>query len=103
ISPARLAAIPTPREQADYLRWRTYLLDTREQFKARTALPLTRHEKAIPHAEPVAAAAEPAMVADEIAALHARSLLGRSGDLEVYIARATEISNVLYELGRLRE
>ena len=42
-------------------------------------------------------------VAAEIAALPANSLLGRSGDLEVYLARAIQIPNTLRELCRLRE
>jgi putative hemolysin len=42
-------------------------------------------------------------VAAEIATLPAGCLLGRSGDLEVYLSRATHIPNVLHELGRLRE
>ena len=90
------------REQADYLRWRTHLLGAREPFKPRTALPLlARHTQG--RSAPVAEAMPATEVAAEIAALPANSLLVRSGDLEVYLARATQIPNALRELGRLRE
>jgi putative hemolysin len=101
ISAQKLLAMPTPREQMDYLRWRTHLLATREQFNPHTAVPLSRREKQA--REPIAPAAPVADVAAEIAALPAGCLLGRSGDLEVYVSRAIHIPNVLHELGRLRE
>src|SRR5262249_61353530 len=50
----KLLAIPTPREQVDYLRWRTHLLATREQFKPRTSVPLVRRRTE--SCEPIAAA-----------------------------------------------
>ena len=98
----KLLAMPTAREQVDYLRWRTHLLATREQFKPRTALPLLRRDTH-GRSEPVAAPLPAADVAAEIAGLPAGSLLSRSGPLEVYLARAIHIPNVLHELGRLRE
>ena len=102
IAAEKLLAMPTPREQADYLRWRTHLLGAREQFKPRTAAPLLAQETQ-GRSAPVAAALSVADVAAEIAGLPANSLLGRSGDLEVYLARAIQIPNALRELGRLRE
>jgi putative hemolysin len=102
IATERLLAMPTAREQVDYLRWRTHLLATREPFKPRTALPLSRRGTQS-KAEPVAASMPAADVAAEIAGLPASSLLSRSGDLEVYLARAIHIPNVLHELGCLRE
>jgi len=102
IPAAKLIAMPAAREQADYLRWRTYLLAKREAFKPMTAIPLGRRSKATP--VPVANEAPVAAVlAEEIAALPNDSLLGRSNDLEVYIAEAAQIPHALRELGRLRE
>src|SRR5262249_28937010 len=101
ISARKLVAMPTPREQVDYLRWRTHLLATREQFKPHTAVPLSRRERQAQ--EPIAAAVPAADMAAEIAGLPPGCLLGRSGDLEVYVSRAIHIPNVLHELGRLRE
>ena len=43
-------AMPTAREQTDYLRWRTYLLASREPFKPRTALPLRPQNGSAPRA-----------------------------------------------------
>src|SRR5262249_4214216 len=102
ISAQKLLAMPTPREQVDYLRWRTHLLATRERFKPHTSAPLTRRRNQANH-EPVAGPLPAAEVAAEIASLPAGSLLSRSGDLEVYLSQAIHIPNVLHELGRLRE
>ena len=98
----KLLAMPNAREQTEYLRWRTHLLAAREQFKPRTALPLTPRETRAT-SEPVADPLPGADVAAEIAGLPASCLLNRSGDLEVYLARAIHIPSVLHELGRLRE
>jgi len=105
IPPDKLLAIPTAREQADYLRWRTYLLSSRERFKPRSALPLPGRARREPDLrfEPVASPPCAAEVAAEIAALPDNCLLSRSGDLEVYVAEASDLPKVLRELGRLRE
>jgi putative hemolysin len=102
IAAQKLLAMPTPREQVDYLRWRTHLLAARKQFKPHTAAPLSGRERQA-NDEPIAAAMPAADVAAEIATLPASCLLGRSGDLEVYLSRAIHIPDVLHELGRLRE
>jgi putative hemolysin len=102
IPPGKLLAMPTPREQADYLRWRTHLLGARAKFKPRTALPLPGRQTQ-GRSAPVAVAMPVTDVAAEIASLPPDSLLGRSGDLEVYLAGAIQIPNALRELGRLRE
>ncbi len=102
IAAEKLLAMPTAREQVDYLRWRTHLLATREQFKARTAVGLMRRDTQA-RQEPVAAPLPATDLVAEIAGLPPGSLLSRSGDLEAYVAPAIHIPNVLYELGRLRE
>jgi putative hemolysin len=102
ITAQKLLAMPTPREQVDYLRWRTHLLATREQFKPHTAVPLSVRKKQA-NDRPIAAPMPTADVAGEIATLPAGCVLGQSGDLEVYLSRAKHIPNVLHELGRLRE
>ncbi len=98
VAAGRLLAIPTAREQVDYLRWRTYLLGHRERFKPLTSQPLRRNAGA--GSVPIARAVDPDLLASETAAL---APLLRSGDLEVYVATAAEIPNTLIELGRLRE
>ena len=101
IPPENLLAIPSPREQADYLRWRTYLLGHRECFKPRTALPFSRSEEPS-NLAPIAPPSAPETIAAEIAAIPGKCL-GRSGDLEVYATGAADIPAVMHELGRLRE
>ena len=53
--------------------------------------------------EPVAPAGDPALHAGEIAALPGDALLAAHGDLEVWLAGADAIPNILGEIGRLRE
>ena len=105
IPPDKLQAMPAARQRADYLRWRTYLLAIRQRFKPRTALPgpMGGQRVAGKQAEPVAAPLASGPIAREIAALPVSGLLGRSGELEVYVAPASDIPNTLHELGRLRE
>ena len=103
ITAEKLLAIPSSREQVDYLRWRTYLLSNREHFKPRTSLPGPRRRAEASVSDPIAGPVAVEHVAAEIAALPETSLLSRSGDLAVYVARANELPHVLRELGRLRE
>jgi len=102
IASKKLLEIPTPREQTEYLRWRTYLLAARTDFKARTSLPLIVRMRR--HALPlINDEINSAVLSDEIRALPPASLLTKAGDLEVYIAPADSIPNSLQEIGRLRE
>src|SRR5262249_40890143 len=101
-APDKLRAIPTAREQADYLRWRTYVLAAREPYKARTMLPLAQRDT-VPAGQPIAAPVPVEDLAADIASLPPNCLLNRSDHLEVYLAGAGDIPSVLRELGRLRE
>jgi len=98
----KLLEIPTPKERTEYLRWRTYLLAARPDFKARTSLPL-RSEGRTHSIQAIAPPGDPALLAREVAGLTQNHLLTTTGDLEVYIAPAPSIPNVLQEIGRLRE
>lgn len=95
----KITAIPEA-EQAGYLRWRTYLLSRREQFRPHTSL---WPRKAASAGAPIREQFDPRTVADEVATLPRSCKLASSGELEVYLARAAEIPCVLHELGRLRE
>jgi putative hemolysin len=101
VAAAKLLAIPSAREQVDYLRWRTYLLARRESFKPQTSWPLFR--KVEGSGELIADPVSPDTLAQEIDALSPLSRLGHSGDLNVYLAAAHEIPQTLVEIGRLRE
>jgi len=97
IDSAKLLAIPNDGERIEYMRWRTYLLANRSQFKPNTRVPLAGARKQL---EPIASALDAVRMVQEISALE---LVVNSGDLEVYIASAQRIPTVLREIGRLRE
>lgn len=102
ISSVRLMELNSDEERTDYLRWRTYLLADRNRYKARTARPLrTRARPVEPRA--VIPALSQSGLSQEVAALGSRHMLAEAGDLQVYLAKATQIPTILAEIGRLRE
>jgi hypothetical protein len=94
-------SIPTPEERIEYLRWRTYLLANRNEYKTDTRRFVSMRRART--SEPIAAAVSPELLAKDVAALGAAAKLAESGALDAYIARAEQIPNVLEEIGRLRE
>jgi putative hemolysin len=98
----KLLEIPTPRERTEYLRWRTYLLAGRREFKPRTSLPLLNRGRG-PASATVNPAVDRELLSSEVAVLPEDCRLFRSGDLEVYAAQASAIPTLLLEIGRLRE
>jgi putative hemolysin len=97
----RLLALESPAAQTEYLRWRTYVLASRKEFKPLTALPLKRR-RSQGYAE-IDAPVDSCLMQAEIDALGADALLSRTGAFGVYIAPASSISMTLREIGRLRE
>jgi putative hemolysin len=95
-------AIRDDREATEYLRWRTYLLGRRTNPEAlwQTAL---RSRLAFKSQEPVAAAAAPDVLAQEVESLPEDRCLAENGDLAVYLGKVHEIPQLLREVGRLRE
>lgn len=84
----------------EYLRFRTYILKGRT---ARTR-PHARHRSGVvPTLQPVVPAVPPADIAADVAALPEDQCLSVSGALRVYFGSATQLPNVLREIGRLRE
>jgi putative hemolysin len=102
IAVVRLMEMPTDRDRIEYLRWRTYLLESRQDFRARTSGRLHSGSRGTSLTE-IASAEEPAALAAEVARLGAASIRASSGDLDVYLASACQIPAVLRELCRLRE
>jgi putative hemolysin len=98
----KLLALPTDEERTRYLRWRTYLLASRNEYRPVTALPLRRRNERARLA-PVAPPVAPETLSREVAALAPGRRVANSGNLSVYIAPAGEIPAVLREIGRLRE
>jgi putative hemolysin len=101
ISSKKLLEIPTPEERTEYLRWRTYVLANRPDYKAKTSVPLPSRLRRAPQA--LRAPSEQAPLCREIATLGAEQILVKTGDLDVYLAPARFIPYVLGEIGRLRE
>jgi putative hemolysin len=102
LSSARLMQMGSEDERTHYLRWRTYLLADRNPYKAKTALPICiRHRRTEPEAvaPPIAQSA----LSEEIVALGSTNMLVSSGELQVFIAGASQIPMTLDEIGRLRE
>ena len=102
ITHKKLLDIPTPQERTEYLRWRTYLLAGRSEFKPKTSLPLLNRP---PQRTPLAvtAAVDRDILISEVATLTREQMLFQAGDLEVYVTPAHAIPAVLEEIGRLRE
>jgi putative hemolysin len=101
ISSKKLLEIPTPQERTEYLRWRTYVLANRPDYKARTSVPLKNRVRRSHQA--ANGPSQPARLCPEVASLGPGRLLAKTGDLVVYIAPARLIPAVLGEIGRLRE
>jgi putative hemolysin len=102
ITHKKLMEIPTPKERTEYLRWRTYLLAGRSEFKPKTSLPLLNRTRRRA-ADVVKGAVAPGVLASEVAALTMEQRLFQAGDLVVYVTPAHAIPAVLEEIGRLRE
>jgi len=100
IGASKILALPSETERIEYLRWRTYLLASRAEYRPQTALPIRSSAKLRTR---IAPPAPTGAMCQELASLPASAALGRSGDLTVYLARAVEIPTILREIGRLRE
>jgi putative hemolysin len=98
---ARLLELPNSRARIDYLRWRTYILAERRDYKTENRRPIAASARL--HPQPVAQPVSSLVIEREIAALPANACLSRTASLEVYLARAASIPETLREIGRLRE
>ncbi len=103
VTAEKLLAIPSEEGRTEYLRWRTYLLASRHEYKPMTALPFVRAGAHSADLKPVAPPGDAAAMEREVAGLPACGRLATSGELSAYLARAEEIPAVLREIGRLRE
>src|SRR5580704_8046133 len=97
-----IAAMQDNRKAIEYLRWRTYLLARRNKAQP-SRLETVRSQIAQRAQKPVAPAVSPALLADEIAKLPEERRLAENGDLAVYLGSASEMPQMLREVGRLRE
>jgi putative hemolysin len=99
----KLLKIPTDAERIDYLRWRTYLLAARAEYKANLSLPMASQRGVVSRVEKIAPALDSNLLWSEVRSLHPTAVLAKSGDLSAYIASAKQIPHVLAEIARLRE
>jgi putative hemolysin len=99
----KLFEIPTDVERMAYLRWRTYLLAARAEYKANMSLPIASRRGGPARVERVVPAIDSRLLLSDVRALHPAAVLAKSGELSACIASAKQIPNVLAEIARLRE
>ena len=99
----KLASIDNDSDLTAYLRFRTYLL--RNAFNKRPGIfnSVEKKWRKKRAKKPLVAPQKPQDLAEEIAGLPDKQLLGFSGELFVYMAYAGQIPKVLREIGLLRE
>jgi putative hemolysin len=100
ITAEKILTMGTDQERIDYLRWRTYLLSSRNNYKPRTNLPMRRRRD---RSQTVADAVPREILAHEIGALAPEKRLAGNAQLSTYLVEAGEIPSTLREIGRLRE
>jgi putative hemolysin len=102
VSSATLESLSNGREAIEYLRCRTYLLDTAERPEAAVAniLPQLRTAR---KCAAISAGPSPDVLRAEIARLSPERKLCESGELAVYVGFQAELPEVVREVGRLRE
>ena len=89
-------------EAIDYLRRRTYLLGQRRPRTVRS-LPITNFPFPRKVHEPIAPAIDGELLIAELRELSLDQRFEDTREFSVYVARASEIPNLLREIGRLRE
>jgi len=97
-----VAGIGDDRRAVEYLRWRTYLLGRRSRPEKSWSVAV-RSKISGKVQEPVAIAEPAEVLAEELARLASDRRLVENADLAVYVAKASEMPQMLRELGRLRE
>lgn len=111
VSSATIESLPTGRAVTDFLRARTYLLDSSESVRPALGFPGVKNSvlRFLPQPrleqrlQPVAAPAPPSTLASEIARLAPERKLAESSGMAVYLAGQDEFPVVVREIGRLRE
>ena len=93
----------TDAELTDYLRLRTHFLKNRGVDKNRHRLRLMSLKADAMQPQPIMAPVASAELRADLAGLPQAQQLISSGDLAVYMAQASQIPNILNEIGRLRE
>lgn len=100
VSAKRLANFGSNRGVMDFLRLRTYILQSREVSEKTRFMPDTRRSHS---GKPVVAPQPVEKLEADIADLPPEAVLAEFDPFVVYLGRAVEMPHVLLELGRLRE
>jgi putative hemolysin len=87
----------------NYLRLSAYFLKNREKIQRNRLPAIAIHSPGEKEKKPIIDPVAPALMVKEVAQLPSGQCLLRNGDRCVYIARASQIPNLLNEIGRLRE
>ena len=96
---ARLQRFTKPEEMVAYLRGRTEVLSARPPETDAAVQPRCTPADSQPIVDPV----DPEQLEEEVSALAPGQLLVDAGRQRVYVAEASQIPNLLREIGRLRE
>lgn len=102
VSSSTIVALQSDEVAIDYLRRRTYLLGQRRQktARSRSIVGFSFPRKA---REPIVPETETELLVAETGQLSSEQRVEDTREFSVYVARASEIPQVLQELGRLRE
>lgn len=100
----KIEKFSTDEDLLSYLRLRTYILSSREDRPRRSYLPRRARKNSSSRVmEAVVAAVPQELLSKEVESLPAQQLLVDSGEYGVFFAKAQQIPNLLFEIGRLRE
>ena len=97
----KISSISDPRQAADYLRWRTYLLGSRQD--SGSAAVASKPAFVGRKARPIVAPAPQEKLFGEVQALAADGCVAENREFAVYEAQAAQIPYLLGEIGRQRE
>ncbi|HHP7235534.1 MAG TPA: lysophospholipid acyltransferase family protein [Desulfobacterales bacterium] len=99
----KLCQFDSDAARVDYMRAATVFLRNRQRNRFRVVFPVTIPALKPTAPEPVIPPVETGHLLRDLQQLDRRHLLVRQGDMAVYIAEASELPNILKEIGRLRE
>jgi putative hemolysin len=99
----KLQRFETDEKMMSYLRVNTYFLGNRVHDKKQGSIIFAKRNPVESRPEPIIEPVSPSLLKKDVIALPAERRLVQNGDYTVYIARSSQIPNVLNEIGRLRE
>jgi putative hemolysin len=98
-----LRDLPGDRDAIEYLRWRTYLLDTADENGNAAVRLLPPALRSFRKPARIVTPQPQNQLAEEVGRLGKDRKMCEAGELAVYLGSAAELPNILSEIGRLRE